>query len=64
MITIVSANFAQVSATQTEFWYKLNHQIERKTNKGKFEAKWHNIQTKNMYKRNNANISCQVLHQS
>ena len=41
MITVLSANFAQVSATQTEFWCKLNYQIEPKTNKGKRDAKQH-----------------------
>ena len=35
MITVLSANFSQVSSTPTEFWCKLNHQFERKTNKGK-----------------------------
>ena len=39
MITALSANFAQVSATQTEFSCKLNYQIEPKINKGKCEAK-------------------------
>ena len=39
MITVLSANFAQVSATQTDFWCKLNYQIQPKTNKGKCEAK-------------------------
>ena len=43
IITVLSANFAQVSATQTEFWCKLNYQIEPKTNKGKREAKWHKV---------------------
>ena len=43
MITVLSANFAQVSATQTEFWCKLNYQIEPKTNKGKCEAKRHKV---------------------
>ena len=31
MITILSANFAQVSATQTECWYKLNCETHPKT---------------------------------
>ena len=35
MFTVLSANFAQISETQTESWYKLNYQIEPKTNKGK-----------------------------
>ena len=39
MIAVLSANFTQVSATQTEFWCKLNYRIEPKTNKGKCEAK-------------------------
>ena len=43
MITVLSAKFAQVSATETEFWCKLNYQIEPKTNKGKCEAKWHKV---------------------
>ena len=38
MITYPSANFAQVSVTQTEFWCKLNYQIEPKTYKGKCDA--------------------------
>ena len=37
MITVLNDNFAQVSATQTEFWCKLRNQIEAKTNKGKCE---------------------------
>ena len=43
MITVLSANFAQVSATQTEFWCKLNYQTDPKTNKGKCEAKRHKM---------------------
>ena len=43
MITELSAKFAQVSATQTEFWCKLNYQIEPKINKGKCEAKRHKV---------------------
>ena len=43
VITVLSANFAQVSSTQTEFWLKLNYQIELKTNKGKYEAKRHKV---------------------
>ena len=31
MITVISANFTQVSATQSEFWCKLNYQIELKS---------------------------------
>ena len=31
MITVLIANFAQVIATQTEFWCKLIYQIELKT---------------------------------
>ena len=38
---IITGNFEQVSATQTELWCKLNHQIEPKPNKGKCEAKRH-----------------------
>ena len=71
MIIVPSANPEQISATQTEFWCKLNYQFEPKTNKGECEAKrnWNkshqlNIQTKNTYKRNNVNIACQLLHQS
>ena len=30
MIIVFSANFAQVSATQTKFWYKLNYQMIQK----------------------------------
>ena len=30
MITVLSANFALVTATQTEFWCNLNYQIEQK----------------------------------
>ena len=43
MITVLSANFAQFSATQTEFWCKLNYQIESNTNKGNYEAKRHKV---------------------
>ena len=43
MITVLSANFAQVSATQTEFGCKLNDQIEPKKNIGKCEAKRHKV---------------------
>ena len=43
MITVLSANFAQVSGTKTEFWFKLNYQIEPKTNEGKCEAKQHKL---------------------
>ena len=39
MITVLSANFAQVKVTQTKFWSKLNYQIEPKTNNKKCEAK-------------------------
>ena len=46
MITILSANFAQVSATQTEFWCKLNYQIELETNKGKCKAKRYKLMPK------------------
>ena len=43
MITVLSANFAQVSASQTEYWCKLNYQIEPKTNTGKCESKQHKV---------------------
>ena len=43
MITVLIANFAQVSANQTEFWCKLIYQIEPKTNNGKFETKRHKV---------------------
>ena len=43
MITVFSANFARVSATQTELWYKLNYQTMSKTNEGKCEAKQNNV---------------------
>ena len=43
MITVLSVNFKQVTANQTEFWCKLNYQIEPKTNKGKCEAKQHKV---------------------
>ena len=43
MITVLSASFAQVSSTHTEFWCKLNYQIEPKTNKSKCEAKQHKM---------------------
>ena len=43
MITVLIANFAQVKATQTDFWCKLNYQIETKTSKGKCEAKQHKV---------------------
>ena len=36
-MTVLRANFAQVSVTQTEFWCKLKYQIEPKTNNG---IKW------------------------
>ena len=39
MITVLSANLTQVSATQTKFWCKSNDQVEPKTNKGNCEAK-------------------------
>ena len=35
MIPFLSANFAQVNATHTKFWCKLNNQIEPKTNNSK-----------------------------
>ena len=61
MITVLSANFAQVSATQTEFRCKLNYPIEPKTNKGKREAKWHKamptVQQTRRYKQNRALIA-------
>ena len=43
MIILLSANFAQVSTTQTEFWCNSNYQIEPKTNKGKCETKRHKM---------------------
>ena len=106
---MITGNFEQVSATQTELWCKLNHQIEPKSNKGKCEAKRHDannatnqgaigrterillkgydlrtnyaknttnvtfcdleqvtssIQTKNVYKKNNASIASQLVYQS
>ena len=41
MIAVDSDNFAQVSATQTEFWCKLHYEIQAKTNKEKYEVKRH-----------------------
>ena len=43
MITVLRVNFAQVSATQTQFRCELNYQIKPKTNKGKCEAKRHKV---------------------
>ena len=43
MITVLSASFAQVSSTHTEFWCKLNYQIEPKTNKSKCKRKRHKV---------------------
>ena len=40
MITVLSANFAQVSATQTECWCKMNGETHPKT---KVCAKWNGI---------------------
>ena len=40
---MISANFAQVSATQTECWCKLNYQTQPKTNEGLYETKWHKV---------------------
>ena len=39
MFTVLSANFAKVSVTQTEFSCKLDYQTEPKTNKVKCLAK-------------------------
>ena len=39
MITVLNANFAQVSATQTEGLCKLNHETQSKTNKGLYKTK-------------------------
>ena len=47
MITVLSANFAQLNATQTELWCKLNYQIEPKTIKGKCKTKRHKGDAKN-----------------
>ena len=52
-ITVLSANFAQVSATQTEFWCKLTYQIELKANKGKCEPKRHKVMPKMQQTRRN-----------
>ena len=43
MIAVLCANFALVSASQTEFWWKLNYQFETKTSKTKCEAKRHKL---------------------
>ena len=56
MITVLSAKFAQVSATQTEFWCKLKNQIKSKTNKGK--AKRHKVMpTMQQTRRSRQNIA-------
>ena len=43
MITVLSTNFAQVSATQTECSYKLNHKTQPKKSKGMCETKRHKV---------------------
>ena len=43
MITALSANFAHVSATQTECRCKLNCQTQPKTDKGIYETKQHKV---------------------
>ena len=53
MIAVLSANFAQVSGTQTDFWCKLNYQIEPKANKRKCEAKQHKVMPKMQQTRSN-----------
>ena len=53
MITVLSAKCAQVSATKTEFSFKLNCQIEPKTNKGKWEAKRQKVMPKMQQTRRN-----------
>ena len=56
MISVPSADFAQVSATQTKFLCKLNYQIEPTTNKDKCEAKRHKVmQTIQQTRRNKQN---------
>ena len=43
MLTVLNANFVQVSATQTECFFKLNHETQQKTNKGMCETKRHKV---------------------
>ena len=45
MIIVLSGNFEQVSASQTELWCKLNYQIKPKSSKGKCETKRHKVMT-------------------
>ena len=43
MITVLSANFAQIGATQTECWCKLNHGAQPKINKDMCETDRHKV---------------------
>ena len=54
MITVLNANFAQVSTTQIECMCKMNCQTQPKTNIGKCEEKRHKVMpTMQQTKRNN-----------
>ena len=43
MISVLSTNFALVSAIQTECWCKLNYKTQPETNKGLCEAKQNKV---------------------
>ena len=41
--TVLIVNLAQVSATKTECWCKLNYQTQQKSNKGMWKTKRHKV---------------------